>query len=205
MQGREPVRINTQDAAARGIADGDLVEIYNDRGTVIAGAVVSDEIMPGVISIYEGCWPSLDSKGRCNSGLVNFLTSTQKSSGLSQATTANTCLASIRKCEDPEGPNMAYEKPPIVEGMELAAIDDADLGLERLDAVIEALYAEMSPGEKLFYERCTVCHGPRDVGAFTQLQWKAITPSMFPRAGLDEAEAAVVMDFLMANASDAAK
>ena len=205
VQGREPVRINAEDAAARGIADGDLVEIYNDRGTVIAGAVISDEIMPGVISIYEGCWPSLDSKGRCNSGLVNFLTSTQKSSGLSQATTANTCLASIRKCEDPEGPNMAYEKPPIIEGMEIAAIADEDLALDRLDALVEALYADMTPGEKLFYERCTVCHGPRDVGAFTQLQWKAITPSMFPRAGLDDAEAAVVMDFLMANASDAAK
>ena len=43
------------------------------------------------------------------------------------------------------------------------------------------------------------------VGAFTQLQWKAITPSMFPRAGLDDAEAALIMDFLMENASDAAK
>lgn len=116
MQGREPVRINAEDAAARGIADGDLVELYNERGTVIAGAVVSDEIMPGVVSIYEGGWPQLDSKGRCNSGLANFLTSTQKSSGLSQATTANTCLVSLRKCVDPEGPNRAYEKPPIIEG-----------------------------------------------------------------------------------------
>ncbi|WP_234187924.1 molybdopterin-dependent oxidoreductase [Shinella sp. NM-101] len=205
VQGREPVRINSKDAAARGIADGDLVEIYNDRGTVIAGAVVSDEIMPGVISIYEGCWPSLDGKGRCNSGLVNFLTSTQKSSGLSQATTANTCLASIRKCDDPEGPNLAYEKPPIIEDLKVAAIDDDDLALDRLDSLVEALYADMSPGEKLFYERCTVCHGPRDVGAFTQLQWKAITPSMFPRAGLDDDEKAIVMDFLLSNASDAAK
>ncbi len=204
VQGREPVRISTEDAATRGIADGDLVEIFNDRGTVIAGAVVSDDIMSGVLSIYEGCWPSLDSKGRCNSGLVNFLTSTIKSSGLSQATTANTCLASIRKCEDSEGPNMAYEKPPIIDGIEMAAIDDADLQLDRLDALVEALYAEMGPGEKMFYERCTVCHGPRDVGAFTQLQWKAITPSMFPRAGLDDGEQALVMDFLMKNASDAA-
>ncbi len=100
---------------------------------------------------------------------------------------------------------MAYEKPPIIEGMEIAAIADEDLALDRLDALVEALYADMTPGEKPFYERCTVCHGPRDLGAFTQLQWKAITPSMFPRAGPDDAEAAVVMDFLMANASDAAK
>ncbi|MCW3783300.1 molybdopterin-dependent oxidoreductase [Defluviimonas salinarum] len=203
VQGREPVRINTEDAAARGIADGDLVELYNDRGTVIAGAVVSDDIMPGVVSIYEGGWPQLDSKGRCNSGLVNFITSTQRASGLSQATSANTVLVSMRKCEDPEGPNLAYDPPAIIEDMEVAALDDEKLGLDRITAITDALYADMDPGEKLFYERCTVCHGPREVSHFTQLQWKGITPSMFPRAGLDEAEQALVMDYLMKNASDA--
>ncbi|WP_425040683.1 molybdopterin-dependent oxidoreductase [Primorskyibacter sp. S187A] len=204
VQGREPVRINNQDAADRGIADGDLVELYNDRGTVIAGAVVSDEIMPGVISIYEGAWPQLDSKGRCNSGLVNFLTSTQRSSGLSQATTANTTLCYMRKCEDPEGPNMAYEKPAIIEDYELAALDEDKLGLDRIYDITDKLMANMGPGEKIFYERCTVCHGPREPSHFSQQQWKGITPSMFPRAGLDEAEATLVMEYLMENASDAA-
>ncbi|MDF3414598.1 molybdopterin-dependent oxidoreductase [Sulfitobacter sp. M57] len=205
VQGREPVRINSEDAASRGIEDGDLVELYNERGTVIAGAVVSDDIMPGVVSIYEGGWPSLDSKGRCNSGLVNFLTSTQRSSGLSQATTANTTLCSMRKCEDPEGPNMAYEKPPIIEDMEITEIDEDKLGIERLEALTASLYADMAPGEKIFFERCTVCHAPREVTHFTQQQWKGITPSMFPRAGLDEEEAALVMDYLMKNAADAPK
>jgi trimethylamine-N-oxide reductase (cytochrome c) len=204
IQGREPVRINRQDAEARGIAEGDLVEVYNDRGTVIAGAVVSDEIMPGVVSIYEGGWPSLDSKGRCNSGLVNFLTSTTRSSGLSHANTANTALVSIRKCEDPEGPNQAYDKPAIIEDFEIAAIDDDELQLDRIYDIVAALYADMSPGERTFYERCTVCHGPRDPAGHTQLQWKAITESMFPRAGLEGEEAQAVMDFLMQNAADAA-
>ncbi|MES0882446.1 molybdopterin-dependent oxidoreductase [Roseibium sp. SCP14] len=203
VQGREPVRINSEDAAARGIDDGDLVELYNDRGTVIAGAVVSDDIMPGVISIYEGCWPQLDSKGRCNSGLVNFLTSTQRSSGLSEATSVNTVLVSMRKCEDPEGPNLAYEKPDIIDDVALSAIDEDKLGLDRLYDITENLYADMEPGEKIFYERCTVCHGPREVSHFTRQQWKGITPSMFPRAGLDDEEAALVTDFLMKNAADA--
>ncbi|WP_299849008.1 molybdopterin-dependent oxidoreductase [uncultured Roseovarius sp.] len=203
VQGREPARINAEDAAARGIEDGDLIELYNDRGTVIVGAVVSEGIMPGVVSVYEGAWPQLDSKGRCNSGLVNFLTSTQRASGLSEANTANTVLCSMRKCEDPEGPNQAYEKPPIIEDMEIAAIDDEKLGLERLEELTEALYADMGPGEKIFFERCTVCHGPREVSHFTRQQWKGITPSMFPRAGLDEEEAALVMDYLMENAADA--
>ena len=205
IQGREPVRINSEDAASRGIEDGDLVELYNDRGTVIAGAVISDDIMPGVVSIYEGAWPSLDSKGRCNSGLVNFLTSTQPSSGLAQATTANTVLCSMRKCEDPDGPNMAYEKPAIIEDMEIAEIDEDKLGLDRLEALTEKLYAGMGPGEKMYYERCTVCHAPREVTHFTTQQWKGITPSMFPRAGLNDDEAELVMEFLMKNASDAPK
>ncbi len=204
VQGREPVRINAEDAASRGIEDGDLVELYNNRGTVIAGAVVSDDIMPGVVSIYEGCWPQLDSKGRCNSGLVNFLTSTQRASGLSEATTANTSLISMRKCLDPEGPNLAYEKPAIIEDLDLAEIDQDKLGLDRLYDLTESLYSDMEPGEQIFYERCTVCHGPREVSHFTQQQWKGITPSMFPRAGLDENERALVMDYLMKNASDAA-
>ncbi len=132
IQGREPARINRQDAEARGIEDGDLIELYSERGTIIVRAVLSAEIMPGVVSVYEGGWPSLDSKGRCNSGLVNFLTSTQRSSGLSQATTANTVLCEMRKCEDPEGPNMAYEKPEIVEEYEPAEIDEEKLGLDRI-------------------------------------------------------------------------
>lgn len=203
VQGREPVRINAQDAADRGIEDGDLVELYNERGTVIAGAVVSDEIMPGVVSIYEGGWPQLDSKGRCNSGLVNFVTSTQRASGLSEATSANTVLVEMRKCTDPEGPNMAYDPPAIIEDMEVAEIDEDKLGLERLEDLTASLLADMGPGEKLFFERCTVCHAPREVTHYTRQQWRGITPSMFPRSGLDETEQAQVMEYLMQNASDA--
>lgn len=203
VQGREPVRVNAQDAAERGIEDGDLVELFNDRGTVIAGAVVSDDIMPGVVSIYEGGWPQLDSKGRCNSGLVNFITSTQRASGLSEATTANTSLIEMRKCEDPEGPNLAYDPPATIADYDVAEIDEDKLGLERLEALTASLYADMEPGEKIFYERCTVCHGPREVSHFTRQQWKGITPSMFPRAGLEGEEAELVMDYLMKNAADA--
>ncbi len=79
---------------------------------------------------------------------MNFLTSTQPSSGLAQATTANTVLCSMRKCEDPEGPNQAYEKPPIIEDMEIAEIDEDKLGLDRLETLTEKLYADMGPGEK---------------------------------------------------------
>ena len=63
--------------------------------------------------------------------------------------------------------------------------------------------ASMTPGEQLFYQRCTVCHGPRDPAAFTQMQWKSVTQTMFPRAGLEPQEQELVLDFLMKNAADA--
>ncbi len=48
VQGREPVLINPQDAAERGIADGDVVRLFNARGACLAGAVVTDAMSRGV-------------------------------------------------------------------------------------------------------------------------------------------------------------
>ena len=113
-------------------------------------------------------------------------------------------MASVAKCEDAERPNQAHQNPAILTDYQFAAIDESELGLDRVADIVESLYAEMEEGERIFYQRCTVCHGPRDPGGFTQLQWRGITPSMFPRAGLNDDEAALVTDFLMRNASDAA-
>ena len=201
IQDREPCLINTEDAKERGIKDGDLIEVYNDRGAIIVGAVVTDNIMKGVISIYEGCWPSVDSKGRCNSGLVNFITSTRRSSGLSQATTVNTVLASVKKCTDPDGPNQAYNPPEILEKVALN-IPDEVVNAERGSELLARFMVNMEPGEKMFYDRCTVCHGPREPGNYTKLQWKGITKTMFERAGLEDDEKKLVLDFLMKAAKD---
>ena len=50
----EPVWLHTSDAEARGIADGDIVKVYNERGTVLCGAYVSERIMPQSVSIDHG-------------------------------------------------------------------------------------------------------------------------------------------------------
>ncbi|NQY66113.1 MAG: molybdopterin-dependent oxidoreductase [Flavobacteriales bacterium] len=115
VQGREPVLINPIDAEKNGIADGDVVELYNDRGAVLAGAVVSKKIREGVVSLQSGSWSSRDSKGRCNSGQINFLTSDHATTQLSQATAANTCVCYIKKCEDVEGPNRMFEAPEVIQ------------------------------------------------------------------------------------------
>lgn len=45
----EPVWINPKDAAKLGVKDGDVVKIYNDRGWVLGGVLVTERIMPEVI------------------------------------------------------------------------------------------------------------------------------------------------------------
>lgn len=101
IQGREPVMINTQDAQKLGIKHGDVVEVYNDRGRLLAGAYVTDNIRNGVVAIQEGAWydpenPQED-KPRCNAGHVNVLTSSRPTSQMAQATSVNTALVGIRK------------------------------------------------------------------------------------------------------------
>ena len=41
----EPVWMHPSDAAARGIEDGDIVKMYNERGVVLGGAYVSQRVM----------------------------------------------------------------------------------------------------------------------------------------------------------------
>lgn len=78
--------------------------------------------------------------------------------------------------------------------------DEKYFGLERAAVLKTKSTASLSPGEKIFFQRCTVCHGPRDPGQFNEKQWMGITQSMFPRAGLNEDERKLVLEFLVLNA-----
>ena len=51
----EPViKINPADAEPRGIAQGDMVRAYNDRGFVVLKAVISNGTRPGMIVVPKG-------------------------------------------------------------------------------------------------------------------------------------------------------
>ncbi|KJY83166.1 trimethylamine N-oxide reductase I catalytic subunit [Vibrio galatheae] len=100
VQGREPVYINPADAKAKGIQDGDLVRVFNDRGQLLAGAVLTDSYPRGVIRIEEGAWygPLNEKEGAiCTYGDPNTLTKDIGSSELAQATSANTCIVDFEK------------------------------------------------------------------------------------------------------------
>jgi trimethylamine-N-oxide reductase (cytochrome c) len=111
VSGREPCMINPADAEAKGIVDGDIVRIFNDRGQVLAGAVVSDEVRPNVIKLSEGGWYDPVPGGELGAldvyGDVNNLTVGIGTSKLAQGNCGHTALADIEKYTgDAPAPNV---------------------------------------------------------------------------------------------------
>jgi trimethylamine-N-oxide reductase (cytochrome c) len=101
VAGREPCLINPEDAAARGIADGDVVRVFNDRGQILAGAQISDAIRPGVIRVNEGGWYDPVVGGEvgtlCAYGDVNQLTGDVPTSRLANGNSGHTCRGNVEK------------------------------------------------------------------------------------------------------------
>ena len=95
VAGREPVLINTEDAKELGIKQGDLVRVYNARGEILAGANVNDDIMRGVVQIFEGAWYDPNAEGLCKNGNPNVLTIDLPTSELANGNISHTALVDI--------------------------------------------------------------------------------------------------------------
>ena len=61
--GKPTVEIHADDANRRGIAAGERVRVYNDRGAFTAEAVVSDRVRPGVVAAPSVWWGKLTDDG----------------------------------------------------------------------------------------------------------------------------------------------
>ena len=99
-----PVRIHPDDAKARNVKTGDIVELFNDRGSVLCIAEVTWRVAKGVIHSY-GCTgrydplepgkPGSTEKGGC----VNMLTASRMVSKHAPGCTPNSTLCELRKWE----------------------------------------------------------------------------------------------------------
>jgi anaerobic selenocysteine-containing dehydrogenase len=56
------LEINPKDARARGIADGEVVRVFNDRGQMKVYARLTESIKPGVVNCYQGGWDTIKVK-----------------------------------------------------------------------------------------------------------------------------------------------
>ena len=115
INGREPVRIHPQDAAARGIKDGDIVRLYNERGACLAGAVLSEALRPGVVQLSTGAWYDPDDPAAeqplCVHGNPNILTRDAGTSRLAQGCTGQLSLVEIEHFAGPLPPITAFDPP----------------------------------------------------------------------------------------------
>ncbi len=89
--------INPADATSRGIEDGEIVEIFNDRGVMRIPAKVTSKIVAGVIAVSEGGWYKTDADGADIGGSINVLTMTDKATPFANGNPQHTNLADVRK------------------------------------------------------------------------------------------------------------
>jgi trimethylamine-N-oxide reductase (cytochrome c) len=117
VSGREPCWMNPADAAARGLASGDVVRVFNDRGQLLAGVKVTDEIRPGVIRIDEGGWydpiTPREPKSLCRYGDVNNVTTGLATSKLAQGNCGQTAVVEVEKFKGPVPETSVFAEPAL--------------------------------------------------------------------------------------------
>jgi biotin/methionine sulfoxide reductase len=115
IAGREPVWMNPRDAAARGLKDGDVVRLFNDRGACLAGLVVAEDIRPGVVMLATGAWYDPEQPGVPGTldvhGNPNMLTLDKGTSKLAQAPASQTALVEVERYTA-ELPEITVFRPP---------------------------------------------------------------------------------------------
>lgn len=88
--------MNPLDGKTRGIVSEDLVEVWNDRGKMLAPVLLTDKIIPGVVAIAQGAWHKADAQNRDVQGSINVLTSLEPTP-LAKGNPQHTNLVEVRK------------------------------------------------------------------------------------------------------------
>lgn len=83
-QGEQTVLIHPADAAGRGIRNGQMVRVHNDRGAFEGRAELTEDTLQGVVAASLGYWP-----------------------GLSRTGTAVNCISSDRHCNLGQAPSFS--------------------------------------------------------------------------------------------------
>jgi biotin/methionine sulfoxide reductase len=120
VAGREPLTLHPADAAERGIAEGDVVRVFNQLGAFLAGARLSHDVARGVVQIATGAWydpldatqpGSLDVHGN-----PNMVTPDEGSSRLSQGCAAQSAQVEVRLWTQAVPPVRVFAAPYFAAG-----------------------------------------------------------------------------------------
>ena len=103
VSGREPLTMHPDDAASRSLTSGDLVRVFNERGAFVAGLVIADSVMPGVVQIPTGAtydpYEHPDLGHVCLHGNPNVVTNDVGTSSLAQGPSSSTTIVRVEPIE----------------------------------------------------------------------------------------------------------
>ena len=98
------VRLNPADAAARGLAQHDLVRVFNDRGAVICAVQLTERVPAGTVHSYESSavYEPVGEPGNSpdRGGCMNLLTPSRMMIRKAHALAANSCLVQIEAWQE---------------------------------------------------------------------------------------------------------
>ncbi|HWA81121.1 MAG TPA: molybdopterin-dependent oxidoreductase [Acetobacteraceae bacterium] len=117
IAGREPLSMHPADAAARALAAGDVVRVFNDRGACLAGLALTEDVLRGVVVLPTGAWFDPLEPGKpgslCVHGNPNVLTQDRCTSRLGQGPSAHSCLVQVERWRDALPPIKVHSPPEI--------------------------------------------------------------------------------------------
>ncbi|WP_419899153.1 molybdopterin guanine dinucleotide-containing S/N-oxide reductase [Roseomonas sp. USHLN139] len=112
---REVATLHPADAAARGIEDGDIIRLFNQRGACLAAVRVAEDIRPGVVQLPTGAWYDPEDPAEdvslCVHGNPNVLTRDIGTSGLAQGCTGQLTVVEVEKFTGNLPPIRAFDPP----------------------------------------------------------------------------------------------
>ena len=95
------------------------MRVFNDRGACLAGAVITDAMMAGVVKLSTGAWYDPVEAGVPGSlekhGNPNVLTRDVGASRLSQGCAAQSCLVQVERFKGPPPVVTAFTPPVFVQ------------------------------------------------------------------------------------------
>ena len=95
-----------------------MVRVFNDRGSCLAGARLTDAVRPGVVALATGAWYDPEAPeaadGLDKHGNPNTLTRDGGTSKLAQGSSAQSTLVEVERHTGPLPDITAYVQPEIV-------------------------------------------------------------------------------------------
>jgi trimethylamine-N-oxide reductase (cytochrome c) len=125
-------RMNPDDAVERGLKAWDIIELFNDRGSVLCALEITNRIPQGVAHSYESCadYRPVGAPGKSpeRNGCINNLTPGKTVSKHAHGIAPNSCLIEIRKWVEPDDPRNYVSDFAKIEGFAANTAAEQDHG-----------------------------------------------------------------------------